>query len=189
MKRLVYIYWGVVRDDRDLYHAGLSAGYTLLLSNSIRRDTSVVMDMVYRGVDTRLEIDGWRVRHLRLDYSSLLGFMRRALQGRMPGVRVTRPRCFNANLCIWIGDTRDVDAWVSLPPPTRLQAVIVYARGSAPDITCRYVIGVRVGSLQPWLGLGVLQAMLDRWEHGPAGRAGGEGGGDSGERRRCSTRA
>ena len=182
MRRIVYVDWGEVDDEQGLYHAGLVVAYTLLLSNSIRRDTRVVLDLVYRGVSTRLDIRGGRVRHLRLDYSSLTGFMRRAIQGRIRGVVVTRPEPLNAHTCIWVGGgyTGVVDAWTPLPPPLRSAPTIVYARGGTPRIQCGRVVGILGKGLKPWLLLGVVQAMLDRWEYGAREARGREERGNRG---------
>ena len=164
-KRIVYYDAGPVEDDRGLYHVGLVVGYSLLLSNSIRRDTVVVVDMSYRGIDTRLTVKGWKVRNLRLDASSLRGFMRHALAGRIKGVEVAQPsRPIEAEACIYT-------LIPALPPDTIIPGFCPTLRSfrvvgivlSEGRIVCRYRIACRLNLDKVWLKAGVAQLMLDRW--------------------------
>ncbi len=175
--RIVYYNAGRVDDETRLYYVGLVIAYSLLLSNSIRRDAMVVVDLAYRGVETRLIVRGWRVKHLRLDASSLLGFVKKALAGRIRGVAVTAPTgTISAQLCIDLGEA----AWLRLTdaivpgfcPALRASGSIALLLTSSSMLTCRYRVSCSLKLDKIWLRVGVAQLMLDWWlERGrPAGQ-------------------
>ncbi len=145
----------------DPLKAGLVAAYSLLLSNSIRRDTLVVIDTVYRGVETRLMING-RIRHLRLDEDSLRGLMEKAVRGKIGRVRVTKPSRVKHNVCLSCvrdGVCRDSVSVVSVRRFSPVPIIVSWSN----YIRCAYCIAVDAcKSLPPWLSVGVLQLMLDR---------------------------
>ena len=166
VKRVVYYNAGRVEDESKLYHVGLVIGYSLLLSNSIRRDTLVVVDMSYRGIATRLWVKSWRVRNLRLDASSLWGFMKRALTGRIRGVEVSEPnRPIQVDTCIYVMASvsaySDTIVFNLCPPLRRLKSIgVVLSEGR---INCRYGVTCALNLDRVWLKAGVVQLMLDRW--------------------------
>ncbi|NPA05539.1 MAG: hypothetical protein GXO09_05550 [Crenarchaeota archaeon] len=73
------------------------ASYTLLLSNSIRRDVL----LVNRFSDGYLAVfKPWRLRGLRMDEESCTGLIRRAiLYGKVPGVELARNKPLDTEGC------------------------------------------------------------------------------------------
>ena len=171
--RIVYASF---REEPPLIDVGLVIGYSLLTSYGIRRDTRVITDLVYRGVSVRLVVDGRRVRHLRMDADSLAGFVRRALQGKLRGVTVTRPSIVNADVCLYLEDEQlsIQDADVVLLPALRNANIVIFPGVDDSLLSCRHIVNVElVGNIVIWFRAGVVQMMMDRWLYGRDGGARG----------------
>lgn len=166
--RMVYYDAGIVEDERDLYHVGLLIAYSLLLSNSIRRDTTVIVDMRYKSIATRLTVDGRKVRHLRMDAASLTGFVRKALRGRIRGVSLSSPTPLKARLCLYAAGRPSIDWDASTqlvcPAIRGLKTImIVLVDNDVGMVSCRYRVACNVPLEKVWLKAAVIQLMLDRW--------------------------
>jgi len=155
-RRLVY--YGIERWEP--LRIGLVIAYSLLLSNSVRKDTRVIVDTIYRGYETRLVVDR-SVRHLRLDEDSLRGFVISAVKGRLRGVKVTKPAPMGGVYCITCNND-GLDARLPLPS-MRTGAEVAVILGNSRYFRCWHVVEVEAcRGLPEWLAVGVLQVLLDR---------------------------
>ncbi len=157
----------------NYYELGLVIAYSLLTSYGIRRSIRVIIDAVCHGVATRLIVDGHRVRHLRMDQDSLEGFVKRSLEGRMRGVRVTRPSSIGFETCLFVeghGEPVVTARLWGIPPLLRKLDAIILSKGV---VKCKDIVALEgLGGIDAWFIVATLLIMLDRWYRGASYRRG-----------------